>query len=431
MSARVASKKDAFRLAQSSAVGYGVALLAAPLLTRLYSVSDFGRLQNYVAVCGLGIAIVTARYEWAVFLPEQSVDAACIVVLGLLIGVVTSVAYTVGIWIGVAEHFLPSSVVSIKPYIWILPISMFGAGTYGILNQWLVREKEYKDVAATKVTQAVGSVAIQVTAGFATHLGPLGLILGDVFGKAGGIGRMVRVLLKKCLPSILAFRWRRMLDMGYRYRAFPLVSTGSAMINALGLGVPVLMIGAFYGDAVLGWFSLVERFLNVPVVIIGQAISQIYVSEMAVHARGNPKALRLCLSKYLWELAAFAFLPFLLLWFVAPWAGSFLFGAKWMEAGYYARILIPMDYVSFIVWPFIPTLNLLERQGVQLAWDLVRLGVAVGGLYVAHNLGFGARGALVAYSATMFATYSVHIVLSFRAIEGHRATLVQPPQAAP
>lgn len=410
------ARRNAFFLAQGTALGYGLVFLASPLLTRCYSAPDFGKLQVYLAVLGIGLSVVTARYEWALFIPEDDVDAASIVVLGVVIASITSGIYGLLLFAALHLRTVFPSLGPISGYIWMVPIAMWGAGIYGILSQWLIRQKEYKEVVVTKITQSTGQIVIQLLSGYFTPIGALGLILGDAFGKAGGTIRMLRSISRTSRATFKGVTWSRMKILARRYRAFPLISSGSALINATGSGIPILMIGAFYGESVLGWFALIERILTVPVVVLGQAISQVYVSEASGMIRDDVSQLRLRLLKLVCELAAVAAVPFALMWALAPWLIARIFGSNWLEAGHYARILIPMDYLAFIVWPFMPTLNLVEKQSWQLGWDIGRLLITTGGILLANDLGLSPRRALAIYSGTMLLAYGTHLTLTVIAL---------------
>ena len=60
-------------------------VLAAPILTRLYSPEDFGLLAVYASLLGLIGVVASLRYELAIPLPESDEEAAHVMVLSLLI----------------------------------------------------------------------------------------------------------------------------------------------------------------------------------------------------------------------------------------------------------------------------------------------------------------------------------------------------------
>ena len=116
------------------------------------------------------------------------------------------------------------------------------------------------------------------------------------------------------------------------------------------------------------------------------------------------------------QLALFGSVPFLLVFLVSPWVFANAFGKNWEEAGHYARILAPMNYVAFVVWPMMSTLSLLERQSWQFGWDVGRLILTVGGLVCVHYLGGDGRMCVAALSATLLVGYAAHAFMSYYAI---------------
>jgi len=74
---------------------------------------------------------------------------------------------------------------ALRPYLWLLPLSLAAAGLYQVLNFWALRCKAFTSIAHTRLAQGMGTVASQVSIGLVT-LGPLGLLVGDVVGRAAG-----------------------------------------------------------------------------------------------------------------------------------------------------------------------------------------------------------------------------------------------------
>ena len=48
-----------------------IAVLASPLITRLFTPEDFGILASYTVLVGIFSAIVCGRYEFAIVLPKR------------------------------------------------------------------------------------------------------------------------------------------------------------------------------------------------------------------------------------------------------------------------------------------------------------------------------------------------------------------------
>ncbi len=63
--------KNTARLFSANVVSQVVGFLVYPLLTRLYSSSDFGLLNLFVSIGGVLVLIATADYQYAIVLPKD------------------------------------------------------------------------------------------------------------------------------------------------------------------------------------------------------------------------------------------------------------------------------------------------------------------------------------------------------------------------
>jgi O-antigen/teichoic acid export membrane protein len=62
-----------------------IMVLAAPVLTRLYTPQDFGLLAVFAALLSIVVVVASLRYELAIPLPHDDREAAALLVLSLLI----------------------------------------------------------------------------------------------------------------------------------------------------------------------------------------------------------------------------------------------------------------------------------------------------------------------------------------------------------
>ena len=51
------------------------------------------------------------------------------------------------------------------PYLWLVPVSILGAGLYQVFNCWAIRKGGYDRIARTQVTQSLTQLTLQVGVG--------------------------------------------------------------------------------------------------------------------------------------------------------------------------------------------------------------------------------------------------------------------------
>ena len=399
-------------LAGGSAVGQLLVVAAMPVVTRLYGVDDVGALSVYAAVLSVLTTIVALRYDAAIPLPEDDAKAANVLVLSLLGVLVISGVTALGVW--AAGDRLPAAE-ALRGCLWLIPVGMIGAGIQQALTYWAVRRGAYSRIAATKVTQGIGRVATQLGFGILAS-GPTGLLLGDAVGRAGGSGRLALDFWRADRALIRAVNFQSLTQMAQRYRAFPLVGSWSALLNAAGLNLPTLVLAAAYGPRVAGLVALCQQVISAPTALIGRAVANVYVGEAARLARSEPAQLRRLFHDTTRQLLLLGVGPTAVLALLGPTLFGVVFGAAWTEAGQYARLLAVMFLAQFVVVPISLTLTVLEQQRLQLAWDAGRLLLVVGGIAAVGAMGLSATVAVTVFGITMLVAYTIAYLLSARAV---------------
>jgi O-antigen/teichoic acid export membrane protein len=138
---------------------------------------------------------------------------------------------------------------------------------------------------------------------------------------------------------------------------------------------------------------------------VSQAIQQVYLGEASDMARDDPEELESLYLKVSGFLAIVGILPALGLWGLGSTLFPIIFGEGWVEAGYYAEYLSITFFAQIVVNPLSVTLNVLERQGLQLIWDALRF------IMVILILGWGGVGDISA--RTTVSLFSVGLFLAY------------------
>jgi O-antigen/teichoic acid export membrane protein len=411
-------------LAGGTAASQALALCAMPVLTRLYPVEVFGILQVYLSLLTACLAIASLRYELAILLPQDDEVAANVHAVALVSVFLVSAAVAVGVallplqrWRGISGE--------VTHWLWLLPAGVLAGGSLQVATYWALRDKLFAAVARAKFTQVGGQIGVQLPLG-AVAPSPVSLIGGDIIGRTLAAVVLFRSSLKRSAGRLRAVSLQGMRAAAWRYREFPMVSSGSGLLNAAGGALPPLLIGYLYGAKVLGLFALVDRVMSAPSTLVGQAISQVYMSEGGRVAAVAPEKLYALFKRMLLRLLQLAIGPAILVAIFAPTVFGFVFGPQWAEAGYFARLLAPRHLLAFAVWPLSSTLALIERQRTQLAWDLGRLVMALGAVWLAFHEGLSAAGAIGFYSVAVFLNYCAYITLCY--VELMRRTHRTPVQ---
>lgn len=387
-------------LAGGTALGQALTVLVSPILTRLYSPEDFGIFGVYASLLGIIVVIASLRYEYAIPLAEKDDTAANILALcfGLLLGMTVLSWFVIQ---GLGSQIVTwANVPGLEPYLWLIPLGVLGAGAYQILNYWAIRKRDFTRISRTRISRGVGRAAIQVGVGFASA-GPLGLLLGQLAGETAGSASLGLAAWRKDRAAFKAVSLQGIQRAGSRYKRFPAFVSGASLINIVGTQAPQILLAAFYGAQVAGWFALGQRVIAAPLNIVVDSVAQVYFGEAAQISRDDPKAVRRLFLRLTSRLALFGGLPVVVICTLAPWFFASVFGPSWERAGQYVQILGFAFAVRLSVTPTASTLNILDRQDLYLIQDSLRLVLILAVFWLSKLLHYSDLTAVTLYSLAM------------------------------
>lgn len=413
LSRRSAFARNVMAIATGTALAQGVTILTAPLLSRLYTPSDFGVLAVFVSVTTIVLTVSSGRYELAIPLPKLDRDGGALLLLSLLLNGGTALLCALAVPVVGNDLSRVVDVAALDRYLWLLPIAILGTGTYQALNYWSVRVQRYRRIARTRISQAIAQAAVSVGLGIA-WTGPAGLMLGHIGGRAAGTSSLLPRGPER--RAIGRPRTPQLVELARRYRRFPLVSAWVGLLTAAGQNLPSVLLAIFYGAPTAGLFLLANRVIASPMYLVGDAVGQVYLGEAASVVRDEPRRLVPLFTVATRRLFLVGVVPFAGVAVFGGTAFALVFGEEWREAGVYAQIFTPMFLLQFVVSPLSQTLTILEKQGSQLAFNVGRLSSVLGSLTVAYVAGASPRLALAVFTAATVVTYVVYLVMCKRAV---------------
>lgn len=368
--------RAATKLAGGTIGAQALMILSAPVLTRLYTPEDFGLLAVYTSLLSISVVVASVRYELAIPLPKTDTEAANIVVLSLtMVLLMTVLSVIIVMSLGDKISVLLNTP-GLASYFWILPVGVFLAGVYKVFNYWAVRTKNFTLIAKTTVSQALVTLGIQL---MGYSLGGISLLLGQAGGRGAGSLKLGSTALKN--KDFWSWNWCGVWHAAKRYKQFPLYSTWSSLLNVTGNQMPPLLFALLFSPNVAGWYLLTQRVLAMPVKLVSDAVSKVFLSNASEAWRDG--SIGELIGKIHSKLV-FIIVPVLCVFSsISPDLFLLIFGENWKISGEIARWLAPWLALVFILSPFMVLFEVLEcqRQGLffQLTMMLLRLGAIVCG----------------------------------------------------
>jgi len=352
---------DVLKLVTGTTFAQVIAVLASPLLTRLYGPEAFGFLALFTSITSIIGVIACMRYEMAIMLPKTDEEAANLLGLCLLCVAVVSGLTVPALYFGGDVLLSLLRAPGLEPYLILVPVFVFISGVFLALNYWNSRTKHFGRLSVARITSSLATTGTQLGAGFAGYATGGTLIGANLVGVSvstgvlgGQIWRDDRALLRGSIS------WRGMLGGLKRYKKFPLIDSSSALMNTVSWQLPAFLLAAFFSPVVVGFYALGFRMLQFPMSLMGGSIAQVFF-QRASEARSDG-TLPLLVENVFRLLVMIGIFPILAVTIIGPELFAVIFGDIWAEAGLYAQILSIWAFMWFISSPLSTIWIVLEKQ---------------------------------------------------------------------
>lgn len=359
-------------LMSGTAIAQGLTIAAAPILTRLYGPETFGLLGLYTSIIGIVTVVMTLRYELAVVLPRDDKGSANVLVLSISIALLLTIALSLLIVFFNYEIAQILNTPELQQWLWLVPIGAFSLGTYNALKYWSTRKKQFQRLSISQVIRSTGQVSTQVSGGLLS-MGPSGLLGGQVLGQIIATVTLGYQVIKEDLKIITSsLSIKHMSIIAKKYKDFPLFSSSQALVNSVSQHATPFILAAFFGPAIVGFYTLALKLIQMPANLVGEAFKQVYYQK-ASELTNNNKPLDTHMLKSSFYLAIIGFIPALVIFIFAPQIFYFALGEDWYVAGQYSRWLIFWMYFWFVNRPAVSSIQVFGWQKYLLIYESVLL----------------------------------------------------------
>lgn len=360
------------KLMSSSVVAQLLIIASSPILTRLYSPDDFGIFALFIGLIGILSTIISLRYEQAIIIPKDDDKAKQLVYLSLLINAIVSIFVLLFLFVFAEKIFNFFHIEDLLDYYWIVPFAVFLIGCFQVFNYWLIRNKEFNKVAKIKIQQSVVIIVFQFVF---YKIGAISLILGHSLGQLLGVLKNGYLFFYNS-----KFDKKKIIEVAREYKKFPIYSTWSSLLNSVGAQLPVLIFTAYYSPVVAGLYMLTQRVIKGPLSIVGQAVTQIFVSSLR-EEESRLKEKIISINKL---LIFIALTPFAVIVVAGEKLFSLIFGNEWAEAGLVASILSPWMLMVFLCSPISSLVEYKNKQEFFLKFQISLFIFRVLSIYIGY-----------------------------------------------
>ena len=376
--------KNVITLMTGSMIAQAIPIALSPILTRIYTPEDFGVFALYMSVASIFSTFATGRYELAIMLPRKDGDASNLLYLSLFITVcITVISFFIILFFNHKIVMLLESPFLLD-WLYIIPLSVLFTGLYQSFNYWNNRKKQYVELSVSRVAQSVTTGTTNLGMGWNTF-GASGLIIGALVGQIVGVLVLGRTIFKNKNQLLGKYHYIRMLALMKKYKKFPFLNLPNALIDSFRMSGINMLIAKYFSTATLGQFSLAWKMVQVPIVLIGGALGQVFFQKVSSVKKSE---LYEIIINYIIKASLISAPIFSLIFFFSVDIFSFVFGENWKLAGEAASVMAPWLFINFVSSPLVSVMLVLNKQEWVLIFSFFYTSVPLGLLVLLKNTSF-------------------------------------------
>lgn len=397
--------RNVAKLVSGTTVAQSIPFLVLPLITRLYTPSDFASLEQYMMLVEILIVPATLKYEFAIMHPKEDEDAKQLLYFVILFCFSVSLLYSlIGFLIAPSASGLfdnPDALIFVP----MVGAGVFFLGIYLSFNYWFSRKKQYGLLGSNKVIETASAEAGKIGYWY-VGLNNLGLVYGFLTGRFAVAIAFFARFRRQTKTSLFRFQKDRLKALLKEHMNYPKYVVLSSVVGRSTAWMHIFLFSLYF-EPVVGLIALARRLAHAPLGIISQSFSQVFYQKIS-EVEDPDKLLRIHTAA-LQPLVAFGVLIIAVVLMLPQNTFSIIFGEKWGVAQPYVEILIFWFVANFISTCFSFILLRLKKQKQMLFLDTLHFILVLGSIYSGIWLELGAVGTLKIFAAVQ-TVYSIFMI---------------------
>lgn len=349
-----------------------LAILALPILGRMYAPADFALNGVCIALVLTGAYAVNGGYDMALMLPKTHSDALALARRGTWLSdriVAGVLLLALALWPLLPWQHITVS--ELQGWHLCIPVALWLEGRIQPLNMLLNRFMDYRTLARMRMIRALCTAWLPVALGLwqPHHIMLMaGYMLGQVLALAVGYRRL-RAHTEGITPSDAAASHQA-------YGDFPRYGVISNWLNMTAKQLPMLLLPSLAGVSAAGLFERCQKVLMLPVGTLAMPVGEVYYREGSVAETG----LRGLTIRTMLQLLAVVALPAWALVTFGPQLFYWVLGPEWLVAGEYARWLAPWMVLLFVTAPLAYVVDIQRELKAYTYLNLANFVIQAAGL---------------------------------------------------
>ena len=272
--------KNVGKISSGTLLGQLIAIVSLPILTRLYGSEIIGYMTLFTSIAtvinsfsdlGLTNAIMIATNE------EKSYQ---------IYKVVSSINFFISVASFCIIPLIYSGEKQYNPFFigFMVSIIVLTQQQIQISYTWLNKNQKYNILMKNPIINQVAIFAISVGLYF-TGVNKFGYFIGVLTGQLLTLLNMKRYLPKSKIVFNLS-KYKKVINENKDFVFYQLPTT---VLTNVKNQLPTFLINNFFGTTILGYYSITQKILNIPINLLANAIGKVFFSNISKMVQNGEK----------------------------------------------------------------------------------------------------------------------------------------------
>lgn len=332
--------KNVAKISSGTIMGQLISIVSLPIITRIYGAEVIGAWTTVNSIATILIYLCDLGMSQAIMVEDdkKTGDLYCIITTISAFVCLASIAVIYPYYRFVLNQAIQVAFVST----FFVVIYTFAFRQVQTCYVWLNRKKQYNILMKNPVINysaiAIFSIVLGML-GFKTYGYYIGTTLGQI---------LTLLHMKRSLPGkSFCFEFRKIKQSIAEHNDFVKFQMPAQVAAQTRQQIPNLLIGSLFGNTVLGYFSVSQKLISIPINFIGQALGKVFYQTLAERNR-NGENIAGFIDRNMKRSIRVAFIPMVLFSAFGDAAIVMFFGQEYAIGGVITRIMVFRACFTFI-----------------------------------------------------------------------------------
>ncbi len=364
--------KNITKISSGTLVGQIISFITVPIFTRIYGAEILGiwAFLNAIYLFVNSFSDLGLTYSIMVEKDENKREK----IYQILTTIILLFSFIISIIIGIIYTFFKENDTNLN--IWFLMIysliAIFTLQQVQICYTWLNRNGKYDILMKNPLINNLSFGIIGIILGI-IGLKQYGYYIGWIAGQILTLMNMKKYMPKKSI-NVNIREYKEIFKENLNFVKYQLPTN---IINVLKNQLPTFIIKPFFGNTILGYYSITLKILNIPITLLGNAVGRVFFQE-STEMMNKGQGIGEFTYRSITKMMKVGAIPMILLISFGKIAVRIFLGEDWEPAGDMLRIVAFQTYFIFLTASVQGiSINLKKQKYVMYTYIAQSIGIII------------------------------------------------------